>query len=245
MSLDDRIQAYLGATLPADRELVELDGLTASFHPRDPLRYRNWALPGPPPWDLDGLVDAARARQRVPRLEFVESCAPGLPEALEQAGFTREARLDLMTCTPPAHVTLPPPPGVGLEVLAPDAPRETVRTMLAAQRAAFADAGEPDEDDVARYAEVGVLARVDGRVVGGGVLASPRDGLCELAGIGVLEAHRRRGIAGAVTSALAREAFARGVEIAFLTPGDADTRRVYERAGFAATSAVLAYAAGP
>src|SRR3954447_18205769 len=100
MSLDDRIQAYLRSALPGDRELVELEGLTASFHPRDPLRYRNWALPGPPPWDVGGLVEAARGRDRIPRLEFVASCAPGLPEALERAGFALEARLDLMTCIP-------------------------------------------------------------------------------------------------------------------------------------------------
>ena len=77
-----------------------------------------------------------------------------------------------------------------------------------------------------------------------GVFTAPADGLSELAGIGTVPAFRRRGIAAALTAALAAEAFARGVELAFLTPGDDDTRRVYERAGFEATSTVLAYARG-
>jgi hypothetical protein len=42
-----------------------------------------------------------------------------------------------------------------------------------------------------------------------------------------------------MTSALVAAA---GADLAFLTPGDDDTRRVYERAGFAATSVMLAYA---
>src|SRR3954452_1129563 len=95
MSLDDRIQAYLRATAPEGREIVELRGLTATFNREDPLRYRNYAIPGPPPWDLAALVTESAARDRLPRLEFVESCVPGLAEELARAGFEREARLDL------------------------------------------------------------------------------------------------------------------------------------------------------
>src|SRR3954453_4807087 len=97
VSLDRRIQAYVRATAPAGREVVELAGLTATFHPEDPLRYRNYAIPGPPPWDLQALVAESGTRSRLPRLEFVASCFPGLPEELERAGFACEARLDLMT----------------------------------------------------------------------------------------------------------------------------------------------------
>jgi GNAT superfamily N-acetyltransferase len=237
MSLDDRIQAYLRATAPEGRETVELGGLTATFNREDPLRYRNYAIPGDPPWDIGALVEAARARGRLPRLEFVASCFPGLPEQLEAAGFARESRMDLMTCTEP--VALPAPEGVTLELVAGDAPREVVRDLLRATRGAFEDVGEPTETDVERYRGGGLLARVGGTPAGGGVFTTPRDGLTELAGIGVLEPYRRRGIAAAVTSALA---VASGADLAFLTPGDDDTRRVYERAGFAATSVMLAYA---
>src|SRR3954451_5686744 len=215
VSLDRRIQAYIRATAPAGREVVELAGLTATFNREDPLRYRNYAIPGPPPWDLDGLVAASRSRERLPRLEFVESCFPGLPEQLERAGFTREARLDLMTCTP--QTLRRPTAPADLEVLDAASDRELVRAMMRAQRAAFEDAGEPSETDVARFDSTGVLARVDGRPAGGGVFLTPVDGLTEVAGIGVLEPFRRRGIAAAVTSALAAAAFARGADLAFLT----------------------------
>jgi predicted GNAT family acetyltransferase len=55
----------------------------------------------------------------------------------------------------------------------------------------------------------------------------------------VLEPYRRRGIAGAITARLARELFADGVTTVFLTPGDDGAHRVYARAGFADTTAML------
>jgi predicted GNAT family acetyltransferase len=61
----------------------------------------------------------------------------------------------------------------------------------------------------------------------------------EIAGIGVLEGHRRRGIAGAITAGLARAAFAAGQTTAWLTPGDDGAHRVYARAGFVDRSAML------
>src|SRR4051794_21879552 len=172
MSLDDRIQAYLRATAPEGREIVELRGLTATFNREDPLRYRNYAIPGEPPWDIGALVDAARARSRLPRLEFVASCFPGLPEELEAAGFACEARLDLMTCTEP--VALPAPEDVTLELVAGDAPRDVVRELLRATRGAFEEAGEPSETDVERYGGGGLLARVDRTPAGGGFFTTPR-----------------------------------------------------------------------
>ena len=240
MTLDHRIQAYIRATAVDGREVVELPGLTATFNREDPLRFRNYAIPGEPPWDLEGLVSAATARDRLPRVEFVASCAPGLPAELERAGFACEARLDLMTCTPATLAALDAPDAVALEPVAPGG--AAVRELLRTARRAFADAGEPSEADVEGYRGGGILARVDGEPAGGGFFTPPRDGLTELAGIGVLEPFRRRGIAGALTSALAARAFAGGADLAFLTPGDDDTRRVYERAGFAVTSTMLAYA---
>ena len=60
----------------------------------------------------------------------------------------------------------------------------------------------------------------------------PQDGLTELVGICTLESHRRRGLAGALTHAALRAAFARGVSVAFLSAADARAGRVYEAAGF-------------
>jgi GNAT superfamily N-acetyltransferase len=79
-----------------------------------------------------------------------------------------------------------------------------------------------------------LLARdvATGAVVGGGVATVPGDGVTELAGIGVLESHRRRGIAGAITAGLTRSAHAAGTTTGWLTPGDDGAHRVYARAGF-------------
>jgi ribosomal protein S18 acetylase RimI-like enzyme len=241
--IDGRIQAYLRATAARGREVVRVADFTALFHPDDSLKYLNYAIPEPGAASVEGLAEPFVTRGRLPRVEYVESCAPALGSTLEEAGFSLEARLVLMTCTPERHVAIG---GAALEDVPADAPRGVVRELITAQRRAFADAGEPTERDVDRYREIsgdglGILARVDGEPAGGGQLTKPADGLTELVGIGVLPPFRRRGIGAAITSALAAAAFGRGVEIAFLTPGDENTQRIYERAGFGATSTMLNY----
>ena len=71
---------------------------------------------------------------------------------------------------------------------------------------------------------------------GEGVLAvgtAQRAGdVVEIAGIGTLPAARRRGLGGAVTAELARDALSRGAELVFLSAGSLDVARVYERVGF-------------
>ncbi|SDM42816.1 FR47-like protein [Lentzea albidocapillata subsp. violacea] len=71
---------------------------------------------------------------------------------------------------------------------------------------------------------------------GEGVLAvgtAQRAGdVVEIAGIGTLPAARRRGLGGAVTAALARDALERGAELVFLSAGSQEIARVYERVGF-------------
>ena len=163
---------------------------------------------------------------------------------LEAGGFALEARLDLMTCTPATVRRPPETDGLRFEAVEGGSPRELVRGLLSAQRGSFDQVGPPTDDDVERFSSSGILATLDGEPVAGGVFTAPDDGLSELAGIGTLPPFRRRGIAAALTSALASAAFGRGVEIAFLTSGDGDTRRVYGRAGFAVTSTMLAYARG-
>jgi predicted GNAT family acetyltransferase len=59
------------------------------------------------------------------------------------------------------------------------------------------------------------------------------EGVAELAGLGVLEGFRRRGIGAAVTAELTRRALASGTRLVWLTPGDEGAERIYARAGFA------------
>jgi GNAT superfamily N-acetyltransferase len=57
-------------------------------------------------------------------------------------------------------------------------------------------------------------------------------GVAEITGIGVLPASRRRGLAAAVTRALAADALARGARTVFLSATDAAVARIYARLGF-------------
>lgn len=67
--------------------------------------------------------------------------------------------------------------------------------------------------------------------VGGGS-HNPRGEVTEIVGVAVLPAHRRRGIAGHLTWALARDAAAAGVGTVFMSAGSDDVARIYEGVGF-------------
>ena len=67
--------------------------------------------------------------------------------------------------------------------------------------------------------------------VGGGS-HNPRADVTEIVGVAVLPAHRRRGIAGHLTWALAADAAAAGVRTVFMSAGSDDVARMYEGVGF-------------
>ena len=75
------------------------------------------------------------------------------------------------------------------------------------------------------------VALVDGQPVGVGS-HQPVGAVSEVAGIGVLPAFRRRGIAAALTALLADDAQRRGADTIFLSAGDETIARIYARAGF-------------
>ena len=67
--------------------------------------------------------------------------------------------------------------------------------------------------------------------VGGGS-HNPRGDVTEVVGVAVLPAHRRRGIAGHLTWALAADAAEAGVKTVFMSASSDDVARVYEGVGF-------------
>jgi ribosomal protein S18 acetylase RimI-like enzyme len=67
--------------------------------------------------------------------------------------------------------------------------------------------------------------------VGGGS-HNPRGQVTEIVGVGVLPARRRRGIAGHLTWALARDAADAGVRTVFMSAGSDDVARIYAGVGF-------------
>lgn len=240
-----RLQDALREMAAEGREVVHAAPFSAYLDRDDDLRYLNYAVPdagAAAPWDpaaIEALAAACAARGRLPRLEFVEPCWPGLVDALTDAGFAVEGRLAGMICVPAELQDAAAPAGVTIAVEAPDAPDAQIRARIEAQRAAFSAVSEPgpaSDADVARARERsgGSVAAwgSDGACLGAASWVGARLGMSEVAGVGVVEAHRGRGIAGALTAAAARRAFETGADLAFLTPGDDGAQRVYARAGF-------------
>jgi GNAT superfamily N-acetyltransferase len=246
---DTRVQAYLRSSASHGRTTERVGPFLATFHPTSRHPFLSYAIPDdgaePSAGDVAALVEAYTRRGRTPRLEYLPAVAPAVEAALLAGGLTVDARLPLMTCAADRLVDLPAPEGI--ELVVPDTDEELLGT-LTATAAAF---GEPPPErtrdaanglrDTVAEGGIAVLARDarTGEPAGGGFCTIPGDGTTELAGIGVVKPFRRRGVAGAITSRLAREAFAAGVTTAFLTPGDDGAGRVYARAGFKFTSTML------
>lgn len=240
--LQDALRAMVAA---AGREVVPAAPFTAYLDRDDALRFLNYAIPdagAAPPWSPDAIEALAAAcldRGRLPRLELVEACWPGLVDALTDAGFAIEGRFAGMTCEPPELRDASPPAGVTVTAETPDASDERIRARIRAQHEAFSAVAEPHPVSDAEVARArarpgGSVAAwdADGACLGAASWTGVQLGVSEIGGVGVAAAHRGRGIAGALTAAAARAAFAAGADLAFLTPGDDGAERVYARAGF-------------
>jgi ribosomal protein S18 acetylase RimI-like enzyme len=149
-----------------------------------------------------------------------------------------------MTYAGPSGADSPAPEGIDL-VDATD--EDELRGVAEVQWAAYGESGSMPQgavDGLQRTLEAGgviILARdaATGQAVGGGLCTGPYAGATELTSIGVSEAHRRRGIAEAMTCRLAREMHERGNDAVFLmAAGDAEAR-IYERAGFRTIGEIL------
>jgi ribosomal protein S18 acetylase RimI-like enzyme len=249
----ERLQAVMRETARSQYESEAFPPFTGFFHPRDLLTYLNYAIPDEPTGGdlaqpLAALRAAFRARGRRPRFEFIEEFAPALASALAFAGFEEEARQQLMVCTPATWREAPAVPGLAIAVLTSESPLFAIKEGLATNELGFnpRGSGEFSDADAERYRASLATARaftayLDGQAVGAGMFNPPRDGLAELVGIATLEAYRGRGAATALTAHMAREAFALGVETAFLTAADERAGRVYERVGFRRVATMLAY----
>ena len=245
--MDASIQAYLRVAASRTRETERTGPFLATFSHPSQNPFLNYAIPDdgadPSPADVAALIDAYRRRDRVPRLEYLPGLAPLVEAALLAGGFSVEGRLPLMVCPPGAVRDLPTPEGI--ELIAPRSDADLL-AMLTAQNEAYGE-GLPDPSEVADrrafLAEGGIaaLARdaATGEPAGGGICDVPVNQTTELAGVGVREPFRRRGIAGALTSRLARDAFAAGTTTVFLMAAHESATHVYKRIGFAQTSEVL------
>jgi ribosomal protein S18 acetylase RimI-like enzyme len=208
------------------------------------LRFLNYAIPDdgadPDGPGVEALVAAFRAADRMPRVEFLPSMAPVLESRLTDRGWTVEDRLPLMTCTLRSVRDLPPPDGVDIDSPADDL---TLLEMSRLQHRIFGDPEPHDEktvsrlrDSLTRGGRALVAREADTReIVGAAQSGAPAGGATEVVGVVVAPAHRRRGLAAAMVSSLARQGLDAGLATVFLeaAPG-ADG--AYRNAGFLRTS---------
>ncbi len=234
-------------------ESVHIPPFTAFFHPFDALVYLNYAIPdgplsGDPREALRRIRPGFERRGRIPRFEYVDALVPELADLLRDSGYRLEAEARLMVCTRDSYVSLPTPEGLTFSVLTPGSPREELRDFSVTTLHGF-NPGEPpvvSEEEVSKTATDlkdgrAVLARMNGQPVAGGLFTSPHEGTSELAGVATLQEWRGKGIGAALVSRAAGEAFARGVEVLFLSTISEEAGRLYERAGFRFLTRMLFY----
>jgi GNAT superfamily N-acetyltransferase len=249
-----RVQDYLLHAAQIGREVITVPPFVVTVDPSTDLRYLNYAIPAQSAAAtsaaaaLDALRAEMRDRRRLPRLEFVREAAEGLDSVLLAGGFEEESSLPLMICSPQELTPAPAVQGLRVEVLGPSSRDELLTRLSAAQEEAFGSSAGGTNPDRQRErlaaGGISVAAVVDGQIVGGASATAVSDGLSEVAGVGVCESYRGRGIAAALTEAATREAFAAGADLALLTPGHDEAQRIYARAGFAGRLTMLAFATG-
>lgn len=239
------LQSHMRRSAASGRATERIGPFLATFSAQSSNPFLNYAIPDdgarPTQSDVDGLTAAYRRRDLLPRLEFLADTAPDAEPVLLAAGYTIERRIPLMLCPPGSVVTLPTP--VGIELVVPGSDDEFAG-MMTAQHEAFgvppdvsADAIEQSRRGLANGG-LAVLARdaATGEPAGGGVAEAVTDGTTEVAGIGVRERFRQRGIGAAITAFLAAAVHEGGARTVFLTPAGVPEQRIYARVGFRAAS---------
>ncbi|MFB7912352.1 GNAT family N-acetyltransferase [Streptomyces sp. NPDC056061] len=239
MTMDLEVQTHARTLALRSPDHLRIGPFTVRYNPNWSIKYANYAIPDrdaePTAADLDALVEAFRAHERLPRLEFLPGWAPAVEPALLAAGFTVESRTPIMACAPGG--LLPPKPVDGLAVAEPATDAEFDAAALV-QHHGYGGTGEPEGGEAAWLREaasgggVAALAALDGTPAGAGGCSLPVDGISELAGLAVAAAFRRRGIGAALSAHLTATAFARGCRVVWLEPGDADVERIYAGIGY-------------
>lgn len=200
-------------------------------------------------------IGEVRARQRslgVPEsFEWIHEVTPGMKKAVLGASLqAHDHPLMVLSGAPPAAA---PPQEIEIRLIGADEPLGLIQAVApiafahpgtdvgdagpaqAAESAETETAGDDHEflrERLRNGASVLAAAFENGVPVATG-MHQPVDAVSELAGVGTLPSHRRRGIGAALTGFLVADARSRGIETVFLTAGDETIARVYESQGFA------------
>ncbi|MEU9925016.1 GNAT family N-acetyltransferase [Streptomyces griseoluteus] len=236
MPLD--VQNFAAANLLRRPEPIRVGGFVAGFDPATTSPYVNYATPLPGTTateaEVAALVAEFKKRGLLPRLEFAPDAAPEAEPVLRRAGFVTEAVHEYLVCTPatltrPAGLPSTQSPSTGAEFAEIDA---ALTEAFGTEFPAPADGVSLLRRTQERGGAVRFVRAEDGACAGAASCSAPAEGTAELAGVGTRPAYRGRGVAAAVTCALAGMMFERGAKSVWLEPTGDGSRRVYERVGF-------------
>lgn len=194
-------------------------------------------------------VERVRARQReleVPEsFEWVAETTPRLRAAIVASGLHAHAHplMVLQQPLPASRVT-----GITARLIGPDEDlgrlNKVARLAFASPGTAVGDVGIAELESAEQGGEEefhrerirrGLTVTAGAFTAAGDPVAAgshhPLDGVTEIVGVGTLPAFRRQGIAAALTSVLVEDAVRR-VGTVFLSAGNDDVVRVYDRLGF-------------
>jgi predicted GNAT family acetyltransferase len=181
-------------------------------------------------WALETIRKAFAAEGRWLSVELIEEANPGLAEALEEHGMIIASRPPLLVAEP-ADLILPEFPEGVTASLVTSAEEHAEAAAVAADAYESEDASSPFQSDPVNGA--GVLIRLDGVPVATAAWTAISDGVTEIVGVGTLHSHRRRGLGAVATAYATQRAFETGgATLAWLTPGDDNSDRIYRRLGF-------------
>jgi ribosomal protein S18 acetylase RimI-like enzyme len=195
---------------------------------------------------LQAYFRAAAANQHNGSAPVVGPFLPTDPALTSTADLPTGVGTPILACTP---ATLRPAPGVsglGFVVLSSESSLAAVQEGLDTNARGFDPAAAPATEAEARAFRADLIANraftatLDGQPVAAGMFTPPIDGIAELAGITTLTPYRGRGIGAALTSEIARVAFAHGVDTAILTTDNPVAYRVYQRIGFQPVAILIA-----
>lgn len=229
MSQLRNIQDALVEATSKTRNCDEVGGCIAMLTD-DPLVWLNYAVPlrEMTPEDAKALKDHFIANKRRPRLELFQDLWPESCRSLEAEGFVCTHKMPMMTLDASGFKTA--------QTIARLAVPGDGWTLEQIQSEAFS--GTPSEErakstdeNIANGSLLASLTEIDSIAVACGFGIGTRE-IKEIAGIGTLEAYRRRGAARAVIAVLLNKFFEDGGQTAWLTPGDDGAQSLYTSIGF-------------
>ena len=245
-----RIHNQLRAALAAQLDAHPVADFTCFFNPDDDSTWSNAAIPnhsesGRDVVGIQQMIDTFFTHSRTPNLEYIAEFAPDLADALETHGFIRNETAPLMACTRKTFTAAKNIVYLQISVVDDMIAMQSVVTI---QRRSFgspdapaATAAEAEEARNRFHANSFYVAKLNGEPAAAGSLQLPYNGIAEVSGIATLPDYRRRGIASAITSTIAQQAFDNGLDTLFIMAADQNVRRIYARLGFEDCGTVLTY----